>query len=581
MKGAPPASIVAAGAIVLAALAVYATGLDRAPYYVSADEAHFAAHAQALSERGTDLHGNRAPIFFRITDPLIPGHDQRVWYQPLLFYILAATFTVMPVTETGLRLPIALIGAGNVALMFIVARRLVRSSGIAAVAAGLLALTPAHFLFSRQAVDYLLPLPFVLLWLWLVLAYFERREPRLLIGAAMVLGAGVFSYIASWVVMPMLAALTVIAARPPLRHAASSVAAFSMPVAVVLLLHGDPGRVLGDMIGRYRLDGDAATGWLQTVLEFNVAERASLYWQYFNPSFLVFAGGADPLMATSRAGVFLVGTAALIALGVYVVLRGGDRARLMVLAGFVLAPLPVVLTVPETPAASPGRVLPMLVFGTLLAAIAAERLWQSPRALRKAALLILIAAVPLQFAVFRRDYFGDYQHRASHRFDPYAMRDAIAAIDDLESQQPASAVLLHDDGDNKAIRWRFYTLKEQRQELWERTSYFNVDAVSAAPEDALLVAGAGDPRFARLVDAGYLKVRQVRDISGRASVDLYRRTAAIAYAHPAAATIATNGAATRSRPGSIDLAIIMCGTGATARPDSSSHEGAVNGTISR
>ena len=581
MKGAPPASIVAAAAIVSAALVLYAAGLDRAPYSVSADEAHFAAHAKALSEHGTDLHGNRAPVFFRITDPLIQGHDQRVWYQPLLFYILAATFAVLPVTETALRLPMALIGAINVALMFIVTRRLVRSAGIAALAAALLALTPAHFMFSRQAVDYLLPLPFVLLWLWLVLAYLERRERRLLIGAAMVLGVGVFSYIASWVVMPMLAMLTVIVVRPPLRHAIASLAAFSVPVVAVLLLHGDPGRILGDLMGRYRLEGDAGTGWLQALLEFNVAERASLYWQYFNPSFLVFAGGADPLMATSRAGVFLVAAAALIACGVYAVLRGGDRARLMVLAGFVLAPLPVVLTVPETPSASPGRVLPMIVFGILLAAIAAERLWQSPRVLPKAVLLILIAAVPLQFAVFHRDYFGDYQHRAAHRFDPYAMRDAIAAIADLESKRPASAVLLHDDGDNKAIRWRFYTLKEKREELWQRTAYFSVDTVGAASDDAVLVAAAGDPRFARMADTGYLKVTEVRDISGRASVDIYRRIAAIAYAHPAAAMIATNGAATRSRPGSSDRASIMCGTGATARPDRSSHDGAVNGTISR
>ena len=537
MIGGPRASVVAAVALLIGAAAIYTTRLDQAPYYISADEAHFAAHANALAEHGTDLHGNRAPVFFRITDPLIAGHDQRVWYQPLLFYILAANFSVLPVNETTLRLPIALIALANIALMFIVARRLVGSAAIALLAAGLLALTPAHFLFSRQAADYILPLPFVLLWLWCLLRYLDTRALRDLTAGGIVLGVGMFSYIASWVMMPMLAALMVLVARPPLRHVAIAASAFLTPIGFILLLQRDVGRVVGDLAGRYRLDSG-----------IDIAERASLYWQYFNPSFLVFAGGADPLMATSRAGVFLVAAAVLIACGIYLVLNRPGKPAALVLAGFLLGPLPVVLTVPETPFASPGRVMTMVVFGILLAAIAIEHLWRSPGVTLKISVALLIVSVPLQFAYFHRDYFGEYQHRASHRFDPYAMRDAIAAVAQLDREAPASAVLLNDDGDNKAIRWRFYTLKERREELWERTSYFSAGALGddISPE-AVLITGADDPRANNLLGAGYERVMQVRDRGGRAAADIYRRTARAAEATPTAATSATNGAAISSR----------------------------------
>ncbi|RDJ94228.1 hypothetical protein B4Q13_16090, partial [Lacticaseibacillus rhamnosus] len=33
-------------------------------------------------------------------------------------------------------------------------------------------------------------------------------------------------------------------------------------------------------------------------------ERVALYWDYFNPSYLFFSGGSDPMWATRRAGIF-------------------------------------------------------------------------------------------------------------------------------------------------------------------------------------------------------------------------------------------------------------------------------------
>ena len=116
--------------LVLATAAAYTFKLDSAPPYLAADETHFAAHASRLATDGTDLNGNRWPVFFRITDPLAAVDRMHVWYQPFLFYLVTATFWIQPVSEWSLRLPVALIGVSNVLLMFLVGRRLFRSSGL-------------------------------------------------------------------------------------------------------------------------------------------------------------------------------------------------------------------------------------------------------------------------------------------------------------------------------------------------------------------------------------------------------------------------------------------------------------------
>ena len=49
--------------------------------------------------------------------------------------------------------------------MFFIVRRLFKCDWLACAAAGMLAMTPAHFILSRYALDYLYPLPFLLGWL--------------------------------------------------------------------------------------------------------------------------------------------------------------------------------------------------------------------------------------------------------------------------------------------------------------------------------------------------------------------------------------------------------------------------------
>lgn len=513
-----PVTVTCLAGLLLVTAFVYTSRLGDAPPYLSADETHFALHGLQLARTGTDLSGRAHPVFFKIFDPLAAVDTMHVWYQPYLFYVLAGAFTVEPFNESAVRLPQALIGVLNVALMFLVARRMFRSPVLGLVAAFLLATSPAHFLFSRKTGDDFLPLPFILGWLLFVQRYLDAQRPRDLIAAAGILGAGVFTYISCWLLMPILAAATVVAVRPPRRLAVGAAVAFAAPALVMLPLQQNLVQVIADLTSRYQVSA-------VTVTRAGLYDRISLFWSYFNPSFLFFAGGGDLLMATSRAGVFLLPLAPLLVLGFVELMRRRTPAALLILIGFVATPLPIAVLLPEASQSATGRILPMLVFGVLAAVAGGEMLWRRATLPARALVLVLLTAKIAAFLLFRADYFGDYQNRAWRRFDPNATRNLIETIITLDRQQSVPAVLINDDDDNKGIRWRFYTARHHRDDLWERARYFQVDQLreTAVPAGSVLVMQAADARQAKLLDAGYAKVATVRSVSGEPAVDVFRR----------------------------------------------------------
>lgn len=519
-------SVVALAAIAIATAVLHFSQLGSVPVYVAPDEATFAVHASSLVEHGIDLNGNARPVFFEITDPLTPTDHTRVWYQPFLFYLLAINYSLLPLTEFSTRSPVAIIGVIDVVLIFVVGRRWLRSDGAGLVAAGALALTPAHFLFSRQAADYICLLPFVLAWLWSVIAFSETRTPGHWIAGMLALGIGLYTYIAAWAVMPLLGLMATILVNPGRRNVVQGTLAFALPTMVLLPLQPRMLNVFEDIIRRYQLGGaSSAFGNLfATVTNFNLAERVSLYWDYFDPSFLFFAGGSDLLMATSRGGVFLLPVAVLMLVGVLTLIRRRSAVDILILAGFVIAPLPVVLTMPEAPHSAIGRVMVLVPLGVLIATTGAQSLWQSTRDRRFAA-IALVALLPIQFWWFHNDYRSAYQERSAIRFDPNATRDVIDVVMGLDRASAAPRILLQDDGDGKAVRWRFYTHVRRREDLWARTKYFRVDAFdpSEAPVGSLLVMRANDPRAGTLAAAGCVKVATIVGVGEFPATDIFRR----------------------------------------------------------
>src|SRR5262245_1408694 len=272
-------------AVLVGTCALYFFALDSVPVVVSVDEARFALHAHSIVTQGTDLAGNRWPLFFHITDPLNPvATDSDTWWQPALFYLVAAVFRFAPPTAWRLRLPTTILAIVDVLLIYLVAQRLFSNGGYAVGAAAVLSLTPAHYIFARRALDYFCKLPIALAWLLCMSLYAESAPAWLPAATGLLLGVGLFTHVSSWIVMPAYVAATCLVFRrlgAPLRAYGLLLAGFAVPLVVIVpALFANPS-LPAEMFAHYKVE----TGW-------RIAERINIYWGYLGPSYLFFSGGS-------------------------------------------------------------------------------------------------------------------------------------------------------------------------------------------------------------------------------------------------------------------------------------------------
>jgi len=506
--------LVAYGLFALATVivvAMYARRLHDSPIYLAHDEVVFAVNAQSIASTGRDANGNWFPLYIHI--------GGNFWATPVNIYFSAGLFRFLPISEATIRLPSVIVGLLVVVLTYVVAERIFKSEWIAAVAAGLLALTPALFIHSRMGTDHLYPLPFILVWLCCLLAYLDGGDLRVLFAAVIFLGLGAYTYVGSLVTMPVYVVLTwitiALSGRKSLRPYAIALLGFTLPVVPLVawfLTH--PAQYAGH-IAMYNLYDSASLTPLQGVRGLmshsSLAARWNVYYGYFNPSFLFFAGDPSLINSTRYAGVFLLPIAVLLPAGAYYIVRSRPRAvSAPLLLGFLFSPLAgVVVGEPHRV----NRALVMLPFAILLAAGGVEYLVAARASALRAAAVVMLCAAPVQFSSFYRDYMSAYRIRSAYWFEGN-IRGAIDEIIDRDND----AATRTRSGEALTERtvylsttvpwiewyWRLYLIKHAREDLLKRTVYFDPKQVNplAMPERSLVLADVHDIPEPSLRNAG-------------------------------------------------------------------------------
>ena len=490
--------------------ALYLFDLSNAPVYFGGDEAHFAAIGHSLATTGRALNGDLLPLFVNLADPL--GEPPMPWgdtyYHPFLFYLDALVMLVAPPTIAVARFPVAVIGGVLCPLLlFAVARRIIGQPLPALIAAMVMALSPVFVILSRQALDYILPVPFVLAWLWLLDASLRARTGKHVVWAGVVLGAGCYSYIASWAVMPMLLAVSwAIWWRAGLgwRPIVMSAVAFAIPLSIAPLWIALHPQMLQDTLARYTMPPDVPkTPFLPTLLTL------------VDPVVWFVRGGPIPTTATARSGVVLIPVAAMLAAGAFVLARRRDWRAAVIVLGVAIGLLPAAVK------GEPGmvqRAMYVLPFIALAAGFGFAWLWQSRAGRRFAALLL--AACAIQFGYFYFDFFTHYKFRSAFYYDPVAFRDVA---DQLIDGPPAPAYYFTTDVDDASVKWRFYTTLEGRTDLLARTHYVARDERPAAVPGSVLVTYDDSARIAALVAGRWRVERLIHDVDNRPAAVILRK----------------------------------------------------------
>jgi 4-amino-4-deoxy-L-arabinose transferase-like glycosyltransferase len=557
-----PRAWLTAGVLAVAAFALYSWQLQSAPLYLSPDEVIIAVDAHALASTGRDVYGRFLPLYFQIQ---MPGETRMGWFTPAIFYVSALYQRVLPLSEWAIRLPTVCVAVVDVVLIYVIGLRLFRREALAIIAAVLLALTPAHFILSRYALDYVYPLPFVLGWLLCLLTFLdEGRQTPLFVGCVL-LGAGFFSYIGSMAMMPLYFAITVLLVgfrRDRLRLWGLAAAGFGLPLLMLvpwLIAHPTAFR---DTVARYDLYDTQHLNALQGLRAFfsypNLDRLASLYWSFLNPSFLFFSGDRLMTFSTRSVGVFTLPMAALLPLGVYhVCVLRRTLGPVLIVVGFVTAPLAALLGAED---AAIIRAVELMPFAVLLAVYGLEYLWSVPVDLPTRALLLpiglttlmlaigygawtaltasrlagstlgllavgggliaaalfaervslgrlgavcLLALVPLQFGSFARDYFTDYRLRSSSWLGGN-LRGALEGLIDIDRR-------LHPP------RIYFSTLRSSSGLMDTRNrwmdAYWKFYLIKHRREDLLARTASFDPASLQGVAPGSIVLANVGDVA--------------------------------------------------------------------
>ena len=522
-------------ALAIVTLVLYAWRLAYSPIHVHYDEIFFGLQAHAIHTTGRDLNGRWWPVYFQLENTFN-------WYQPMAVYWSAAVLSIIPLSDAAIRIPAVLVAVANVVLMFFVAKQLTKSVGWGLIAAVLLMLTPAHFIHSRLAMDYVYPLPFILAWLLLTLQYLDRPSSKTLALSSFCLGLGFFSYIAGTALMPMylLATLAMVLwRRQPMSHAGMVIAGFAVPViAAALFISVHPGTVT-DLLQKYGYGAAASTTGLdplqrirEAVNERTVSDALNHYWRFFSPGYLFVTGGANLTNSTRAAGVFLWPIAIPLVVGLVSSLRQGGTVNALLWFGLLTAPIPATL-MPED--YTVDRELALLPFAILLVTQGVRAMWDQPLTRKvgqltrpiaaiaaaiaigyavltlaqrgqmssSAPLLLLAAAavgaigialdraaswrpvaamtlvlIPLFFTPFLIDYFDGYRLRAAEWFGGN-IRGAMEELVRLDRESPATEIRLSTDVPYVRSYWRFYLTMWDRGDLLARTKEFDARSLGS------------------------------------------------------------------------------------------------------
>jgi hypothetical protein len=486
---------------------LYTSALETSPPYLMHDEVQFSLQARSIATSGHDLAGRRLPVFF--TEPeFAPGRD------PAIVYATAAVLKVVPFSERGVRLPTALVGVANIALMFFAGRALSGDARLGLLAALLLACTPIHFIRARLVLSPFYSIPFILGWLIALTAYVRSGSRRALLSGTALIALSVYTYLACTVMAPLYFVMTwyVAAGREGRKifvPMAITTAIVLTPLLIWSAMH--PERY-SQLMEAYRLYGSTsdATPLVPANPDGPTGMRLwiGLVWRFFSPDFLFLSGDSSLVNSTRMAGLFPIAFAGLILAGVWASIRSTDLLPRIIAAGLVTAPLASVVS----GAIEMNRIMFVIPFAVLVASLGAASL-MGQGGLARAIGVLLIVSVPIQFASFHRDYVSQYPLRAGAWFGG----NVRGAVQELLAGGGPSFVSGHVQFANRY--WAFYAPDERRGEL----QIFR-DQPPDSPAGGRAVCQVSDRACGLLQSsADWRQVSTVREINGEESFRVFER----------------------------------------------------------
>ncbi len=368
-----------------------------------------------------------------------------------------------------------------------------------------------------------------------------------------------------------------LARRRDWRDAAAFVAGFALPLTLFISwLNQHPDAIVATARRYGFIEGQSATtgAMLQA---FDAGAMVARYLNFFTFDFLFRLGDTYLPFSTRNTGVFVGGAGLLMAAGVYAALTTYRSAiSILVVLGFLVSPLAASILLDEGAIRRATGMLPFGALLAGLGAAAIARMTRVPlfkplaltvagvgvaagvvvmartamtqgRISETASLVIAIGIIALliavwsarqphgalillpialliamQFVTFQRSYHGEYMSRVAIWLQGN-IRGALVQLmaeSDRRPEAPLSVTTLRSgrgDWDQRNLYlpsyWRFYTTKQGREDLFQKTMFIKEqDDLQATPAGSLVLGNHEDPHFRKWLDAGALRLADIPEV---------------------------------------------------------------------
>lgn len=361
---------------------LYSHKLLVVPSNLTVDEAVFGYNATLLANTGRDENGRLLPFFV-----LTAGTND--WHQPFTQYFLVSLFKVFGPSVFLLRFSSVIIAVASVVGLYYLGLMVLGSIG-ALVAATVLAITPIIMFQAHMGQENIMPLPFIIAWLFFLFTYRKNKSLKWLVFSGIFLGASFYTYKGMRAITPVwiiLTALSLIRDRKPLFVFLGTVAPFFLIIPLLERFYA--GAVLG-----------GSSLGLNNFYDFFLP-----YLSSYDISYLFIRGDINELHSTGRHGMLLLASLPLVLVGIYAALRSKNQFLKFILLAVMTGPLlfGLVGSVHRF-----SRLLALLPLYALLAGAGWEYFWQSRQKIMQVSIGVIVILMGFNYLDFARYYWNIY-----------------------------------------------------------------------------------------------------------------------------------------------------------------------------
>jgi hypothetical protein len=194
----------------------------------------------------------------------------------------------------------------------------------------------------------------------------------------------------------------------------------------------------------------------------------------------------------------------------------------LVLFGFISAPAAACL-VGEANAVQ--RQLLVLPFGVLIATFGVEYFMAARQRLPTLIGRCCLVLIPLQFLFFYGDYFTQYRVRSAFGSEGN-LQGAVEELIDRTPRDARRPVYLSSNIRFIELYWKLYLIKHGREDLLERTVYFDSRTldVSSVPRGSLILNGGKNGTAPPMLGSGeFHRLKQISNIDQTVCCDILER----------------------------------------------------------